>query len=154
MRKLLFALLFAPALLHAQSLTELVRNAVDIDPAVTAAQAQLVAAEQRLTQAKAGFGPTINGTATTSRTRYTDYLHVDPATGRGVRAYHSRDYSLQVKQPLLNTALFYAYQSAEAQVDQARGALEQARAESQEKFVEACFEVLKAGDDVRFLEIE
>ena len=63
MRKLLFALLFAPGWLHAQPLTELVRNAVAIDPAVTAAQAQLTAAEQRLTQAKAGFGPTVNGTA-------------------------------------------------------------------------------------------
>jgi outer membrane protein len=154
MRNLLFALLFAPALLHAQSLTELVRNAVAIDPAVTAAQAQLVGAEQRLTQAKAGFGPTINGTATASRTRYTDYLHIDPETGRGVREYHSRNYGLEVKQPLLNTALFYAYQSAAAQVEQAHGALEQARADSQEKFVEACFEVLKSRDDVRFLDIE
>lgn len=154
MRKLLFALLLAPALLHAQSLTELVRDAVTIDPAVTAAQAQLVAAQQRLTQAKAAFGPTINGTYDVSRTRYTDKLNVDPETGRGVRAFHSRTYSLQVKQSLLNNAVFYAYQSAAAQVDQASEALEQARAESQEKFVEACFEVLKSRDDVRFLEIE
>jgi len=152
MRKLLFALLFAPALLHAQSLTELVRNAITIDPAVTAAQAQVVVAEQRLTQAKAGFGPSINGTYGVSRTRYTDKL--EPVIGRGVREFHSRTYSLEVKQAILNNAIYYAYQSADAQLDQARGALEQARADSQEKFVEACFEVLKSRDNVRFLEIE
>ena len=154
MRKLFFALLLAPALLHAQSLTELVRAAVAIDPAIAGAEAQVRAAEQRLTQAKAAFGPTINGTAGVSRTRYTDYLNIDPATGRGVRAYHSQTYGLEIKQSLINNAVYYAYLSAEAQLDQAHGALEQARAESQEKFVEACFEVLKARDDVRFLQTQ
>lgn len=154
MRKLLVALLFAPVLLHAQSLTELVRSAMDIDPAITAAEAQVRAAEQRLTQAKAGFGPTINGTAGVSRTRYTDYLDVDPVTGRGVRAFHSQTYSLEIKQSLLNNAVYYAYVSAQAQLDQARGALDQARAEAQERFIEACFEVLKSRDDVRFLQTQ
>jgi outer membrane protein len=153
MRKLLLALLFAPALLHAQSLTALVHAAMDVDPAITAAEAQLRAAEQRLTQAKAGFGPTINGNWNTSRTRYTDKLPADAVlNGRGVREFQSKTYSIEIKQPVLNNAIYYAYVSAEAQVDQARGAVEQARAESQEKFVEACFEVLKSRDDVRFLQ--
>ena len=52
-----------------QSLPEMLQLALASDPAIAAAQAQVVATHERVTQAQAGFGPTavITGNLTESR---------------------------------------------------------------------------------------
>ena len=52
-----------------QSLPEMLQSALASDPAIAAAQAQVVATHERVRQAQAGFGPTavITGNVTESR---------------------------------------------------------------------------------------
>jgi outer membrane protein len=110
------------------------------DPAVIGAEAQLRAAEQRRVQALAAFGPSAAVTGNYNDTRY-----------REAPAYEKRDFSdkqlnFRVTQPLLRSELFPAFDSAEAQVQQAQAKVDQARAETAQRLVEACFEALKARD--------
>ena len=125
-----------------QALPELWRSALDADPAVSGAQAQVRAAEQRVVQAQAGFGPTIALTATSNSTRYNEAPSYDLRPFSGFQA------SLQVTQPLLRNALYPALKGAEAQLEQAQALLDQARNESTIRLLEASFETLKARDAV------
>lgn len=124
----------------AQSLPELYTQALALDPAVAGAEAQLHAAEQRQVQARAGFGPTAAMVGNYSETRYREAPEYEQ------RKFQGRQLNLQITQPLLRSALFPALDAAEAQLYQAQAALDQARADSAQRLVEACFEVLKARD--------
>ncbi len=148
MRRLLPALLLAPGLALAQSLPDLVRDALASDPAIAAAQAQVRAADERLVQARAAFGPSMSAVADVGNNRYTDYLEPE------LRHFRSNSVGLQLTQPIIHNDLIWAHGSASAQLEQAQAAVDQARQDAQEKFVEACFEVLKARDDVRFLQAQ
>ena len=128
---------------HAQSLPELQQRALAADPGVRAAEAQQRAADERLFQARAAFGPTANLTVNHTDTRYTE----SPA--REVRPFRADQTTLQVTQPIWRGANVSALQAAQAQAEQATAALAQARAESLQRFVEACFEVFKARDVLR-----
>ncbi len=132
--------LCAPVWAGAQPLPELLRAALATDPAVQGAQAQLVAAEERLVQARAGFGPTVVATGSKSSTRY----YESPAFE--MRPFDSKQLNVQLTQPLLRPTLFASYDVAEAQFDQASAQLEQARAEATQRLVEFSFELLKARD--------
>ena len=110
---------------QAQTLAELGARALAADPAVQAAAASLRAAEQRLYQARAAFGPTANITVTTNQTRYRE----EPANE--LRPFQSDQSALQLSQPLWRGALYPALLAARSQVEQADSALLQARIESQ-----------------------
>ena len=56
----------------AQSLPELQQRALAADPGVRAAEAQARAADERLFQARAAFGPTANLTINHTDTRYAE----------------------------------------------------------------------------------
>lgn len=129
-----------PALALAQSLPQLYQAALASDPAVTGAQAQVRAAEERVVQARAAFGPTAAFTASRSLTRYREEPRAD------LRKFEANQTQLQVALPLLRTALFPALEAAQAQERQARAALDHAQAESGQRLVEACFELFKARD--------
>src|SRR5512144_2200394 len=61
---------WASPALHAQPLPELFRSTLAADPAVSAAQAQVRAAEERLTQARAALMPSVAATVNRTETRY------------------------------------------------------------------------------------
>lgn len=125
---------------HAQSLSELYTHALGLDPAVAGARAQLHAAEQRQTQARAGFGPTAAMVGNYSETRYREAPEYEQ------RKFQAKQLNLQITQPLLRSALIPSLDSAAAQVEQAKALVDQARADAAQRLVEACFEVLKARD--------
>jgi outer membrane protein len=123
-----------------QSLPELYMQALAQDPAVIGAEADVQAALQRRTQARAAFGPSAALVGSYRDTRYRE----EPAYER--RDFKEKQLHVQVTQPLLRSELFPALDSAEAQILQAQALLDQARADTAQRLVEACFEVLKARD--------
>lgn len=126
---------------QAQPLPQLYQAALLRDPAVAGARAQLQAAEQRVVQARAGFGPSANITASTSATRYREGPAFD-----AMRPFHGTQAALQITQPLFRPALLPALDAALAQQLQAEAALAQARSEAAQRLVEAGFDLLKARD--------
>ncbi|MEO6277890.1 TolC family protein, partial [Roseateles sp.] len=124
----------------AQTLPELAERALAADPAVRATAASLRAADERLFQAKAAYGPTASVTVTSNKSRYSEPPTYD---SRGLR---SDQYVLQVSQPLWRGALYPAMQAARSQFEQAENALMQSRLEAQQRLAEAVLEVFKARD--------
>jgi outer membrane protein len=133
---------------HGQSVVDLARSALSVDPLVAAAQAQQRAAEERVFQAKAAFGPTAAIRIDTSDTRYYE------APDFNVRPVASRQASLQVSQPLMRTTLWPALASAEAQLRQSEAAVAQARADAWQRLLEAVFDLFKARDAVSLAEAQ
>lgn len=128
----------------AQSLLDLQSQALDGDPAVRAARAQTQAAEERVYQARAAFGPTASLSTTSNRTRYSELPE------RDLRNFRADQWALQVNVPLLRGTLRPALDAAQAQLQQAEAALAQARAEALQRFSEAVLEVLKARDTLAY----
>ena len=148
---LAMALALLPAALPvcAQSLPELYRSALAADPAVAGAQAQVRAAEQRVTQARAAFGPTAGLTASKSHTDLTDY-NAQPRD----RGFHTHQVTVQATQPLVRPALLAGLDQALAQLEQAQAMLHQAQLDSTQHLVEAYFEVLKARDALALVQAQ
>ena len=134
------ALLLTVPAAQAQVLADLLRSALAADPAVGGAQSQIRAAEQRLVQARAGFGPSAALALNKNETRYNE------APAFNLRRFASQQATLQITQPLVRVALLHARDVAQAQLEQAQAALAQARAESTVRLVEAALDVLKARD--------
>ena len=146
---LLFSASFLASLpAAAQRLPDLVQAALSTDPAVAGAEAQLRAAEQRVVQARAGFGPSAAITANSTDTRYREGPDFE------LRPFHAKQLALQITQPLLRLTLLPTLDAALAQVEQARAGLEQARAESAHRLVEAAFELLKSRDALSFVQAQ
>ena len=129
-----------PAGAQAQWLVDLHRRALALDPAVQGADAQWRAADERVVQARAGFGPTASASYGQSATRYRE----EP--DNTLRQFSATQYGLQVTQPLIRTVLVPTLEGAEAQREQARRALDQARTDAGLRLVEAVFDVLKSRD--------
>ena len=130
---------------RAELLAPLWRQALDTDPSVAGATAQLRAAEHRLYQAKASFGPTASLALSKTETRYNEAPSFD------LRQFSAQQAVLQVTQPLYRGALYYSHASAVAQLEQAQVAVEQARAEATVRWVDATFDVMKARDAINLL---
>ena len=137
---LLVGTLSAQAQIQAPVLADLLRSALAAVPAVNGALAQVRAAEQRLVQAKAGFGPNAAVALSKNETRYNE------APAFELRRFSNLQATLQITQPLLRVALLHSLDAAQAQLEQAQAALAQARAESTVRLVEAALDVLKARD--------
>jgi outer membrane protein len=136
---------------HAQSLLDLYRAADAADPAVAGARAQHRASMERENQARSGFGPTANFTASSSHSEYvepTSLFSPDP------RRFNTRQATLQINQPLFKPNLLPQLEQAEAQSEQARLQSDQASIEGMQRFVEAAFEMLKARDALQYLRVE
>ena len=137
-----------PFLAQAQSLSELHQIALDTDPVVSGALAQVRAAEQRVVQAQAGMGPSAALALSTSETRY------DEAPTFDLRRFSGKQATLQVTQPIFRASLVFALESAQAQLEQAQAALAQARAEATSRFLESAFDVLKSRDALALVEAQ
>lgn len=124
----------------AQPLSEMLRQALASDPAIAAAQAQVRAAQERVAQARAGFGPTAAITGSVTESRYRE------APDFELRNFRSVQGVFQVTQPLFRGSLLPSLEAAQAQLLQAQAALAQAQTESAQRLVEAAFDVLKARD--------
>jgi outer membrane protein len=121
-------------------------DALALDPALTGAQAQLRAAEERVNQARAGFGPTASASLENNQTRYTER--------DALRMFHGTVSQLQITQPLLRTELLPALNSAQAQLEQSRATLGHLRAESTVHLLEALFDTLKARDTTTLVQAQ
>ena len=128
----------------AQTLPALLQATLDADPAIAGASAQVRAAEQRVTQARASFGPTAALTANSTESRYTEAPAFD------LRQFRSLQMAVQVTQPLYRGTLFPALDAAQALLSQAQAGLAQAQAESAQRLLEAVFELLKSRDALSF----
>lgn len=137
-RWLCLSLLLGPWVAAAQVVPEMVRLGVGFDPAVQGAQAQLRAAQQRVVQARAGFGPTVNLTGNLTETRYRE----QPALN--LRAFQAKQAALQLSQPILKATLFPALDGARAQLLQAESAVVQAQLDAALRVTDACVDVLKS----------
>ncbi len=134
-----------PGRAHAQRLPDLYRAALDADPQVQGVLSQLRASEQRLVQAQVGFGPTAVITGGKSDTRYYE------APAFEMRPFSSKQVNLQITQPLLRPTLIASLEQAQFQQEQVQAQLQQSQADAMQRFVEACFDVLKARDALAFL---
>jgi outer membrane protein len=137
-----------PLAAWSQSLVELQDAALSADPVVASATASARAAEQRVTQARAAFGPQVALTVGASQTRYQEI----PATRD--RSFHGNNTTVQVSQPVWRGALWPGLDAAQAQAAQAAAALGQVRSDSMQRLMEACFEVFKARDNVQLLQAQ
>lgn len=140
MNRLLSLLFFLALPAAAQTLPELASRALESDPGVRASSASRRAADERLFQAKAAYGPTANFTGTASNNHYSEAPAYDS------RGFKSEQYVVQVSQPLWRGALYPALQAARSQLEQADSALLQARMEAQQRLAEAVLEVFKSRD--------
>jgi len=132
----------------AQPLPALYQSAATIDPALAGAEALVRAAEERVIQAKAAFGPTVGVNGNRTGTRYYE------APTFQMRPFNATQVALQVSQPLLRLALPQQLAQAEAQLAQAQAQLRQAQTESMQRLVESCFDVLKARDALALLDAQ
>lgn len=131
-------LVLAPLVAAAQGVPDMVRLGVASDPAVQVARANLRAAQQRVVQARAGFGPTVNLTGNLTETRYREQPELN------LRAFQAKQAALQLTQPLLRATLLPALDSARAQVLQAESAVVQAQLEAALRVVDTSVDVLKS----------
>jgi outer membrane protein len=115
---------------------------------VAGALAQWRAAEQRVVQAQAGFGPVAGLALNKSETRYYEAPDYD------LRRYSAKQATLQITQPLLRSALLPALDAAQAQLTQAQAALDQARADTTVRLLEAGFDLLKARDTLTLIDAQ
>lgn len=138
--------LLSPA--TAQPLPELWRRALASDPAVATAAAQWRAAEERLVQARAAYGPNVVVTGNHNNNR------VEEAPAFETRQFHARQFVLQLTQPLLRLSLGAGRDSARGQAEQAQAQLDQARQDSGQRLAEALFDLLKARDALTLLQAQ
>jgi len=134
---------------QAQSLPDLVRQALTADPAVMSAAAQVRAADERVQQARGAFGPTVQLTS-----NYTDNRYRDLQTQFDLRTFHSKQGTFQINHPLIHPGLEPALEAARFQWRQAQAALSQAQSEAIQHLVEAAFELLKARDALGFTQAQ
>jgi outer membrane protein len=121
-------------------------DALALDPALAGAQAQLHAAQERVFQARASYGPTASASLENNQARYTE--------GDALRMFHGTVSQLQITQPLLRTDLLPALNSAQAQLEQSRATLGQLRAEATVHLLEALFDTLKARDTTTLVQAQ
>jgi outer membrane protein len=136
---------------HAQSLLELFRAADAADPAAAGARAQQQVMQHRMEQARAAYGVTANLTYNNSHSQYaepTSAIAPDP------RTFTSRQATLQFTQPIYKPSLRPQLLQAKAQGEQARLQGEQVRIDFMLRFVESVFDMLKARDVLRYLQVE
>ncbi|HYF57709.1 MAG TPA: TolC family outer membrane protein [Burkholderiaceae bacterium] len=124
---------------HGMDLLGAIRAASEIDPVVAAARAQLTAVRERVPQARAAIGPTLNSTATANQVR-TDTTITAP------RDFNSEQLGLLANLPLYRPALRVALEQSELNVQIAEAQLAQARQDLITRVAQAYFAVLTAQD--------
>jgi outer membrane protein len=130
----------APAAL-AMDLLQAVRAAVEIDPQLSAARAQLAAIQQRVPQARAALGPTANTTANANLN------YADTSVSRS-RDWDAQSLGVLASMPLYRPANREVLRQSELSVRIAEVQLAQSRQELILRVSQAYFDVLAAQDSL------
>ena len=147
------ALAVAMSSAYSADLLTLYQDAATQDPAVASAQAALLAARERVTQAEAanGFGAGINAGANAN---YFD-LHArgfpNAATDRG---YLTASVSAYVNKPLIRPALIVAIEQARASLTLFEVSLAAAQMDVATRLSQAYFDVLLAQDNLTLVQAQ
>ena len=130
---------------HAENLLQIYRLAQGNDPTFAAARYAFEAAQEKISQAKAGLLPVVNlngnDTATASLSRFTN----TPVVTRDIQAW---TWTLQLTQPLFRPQNVYAYRESESLVEQARAQYFQAEQGLILRVTQAYFDVLVAQESI------
>ena len=132
---------------HAADLLTLYREAATQDPAVTSAQASLLAARERVTQAEAanGFAVGINASANAN---YFDAHARGFPNAQTDRAYLAASVSAYVNKPLIRPANLVIIEQANASVKLFEVSLAAAQMDVATRLSQAYFDVLLAQDNL------
>ena len=142
-RRILLALAFCAALpqAYAADLVTLYRDARVSDPAWQAARAQYLASIEKLPQARSGYLPLINGSASFFRNDVG--LQIAPDEN-----YNTKTYAVTLSQPIFRRQNWIAIDQARQQVLQAEAVLASAQQDMGLRLAQAYFDVLLAQDNV------
>ena len=137
----------APSGVHAADLLSLYREAAGQDPAVTSAQAALLAARERVTQAEAANGFAV-GVNVGANTNYVDLHLRNFPKAQTDRAYLTASVSAYVNKPLIRPANGVVIEQATASVKLFEMALAAAQMDVATRLSQAYFDVLLAEDNL------
>lgn len=130
---------------HAEDLLFHYKLALDRDPKLRGAEANRDAVRERLSQARAGFFPTV--TTSAARNRNDEKVITDNAIATqpaGTASYSSSDYRLNLTQPVFNAALMGAWRVADADLARAEAEYGAAKQDLVVRVAQAYFDVLLA----------
>ena len=159
---------------HADDLLSVYRKALSQDTAFEAAKHALEAAQQKIPQARAGFLPTINWTASTSLQKGSTRLipvteksansaenleNTETSAGASTeapaeveplnRSVRSHGWNLQLSQPVFRPITWANFEQADAQVKQAQAQYMQAQQDLILRVAQGYFDVVVAANNVR-----
>ncbi len=140
----LLACTLAPKVIFAADLLSLYREAIAADPAVAAARASVVAAQERVSLAQSANGPTAALTAG-GGLNYAGFNGFGPSLNAN-RAYLNATVGAQASYPLRRTGTAVNIEQADAAVRIAEIAAEAARQDVIVRLAQAYFDVLQAQD--------
>ena len=136
-------LLLGSASLHADTLLDVYRQALESDPQLRAAEAAWMAAQEARPQSRAGLLPQIEASANATRTTQ-EMLQ----PGSSKESYNSRGYTLSLNQSLYNQQNYVQLRQADAIIAQAGASYEASRQGLILRVAEAYFNLLSANDDL------
>ena len=128
-----------------EDLVQVYRDGQSYDAAYAAARYTLEAGRERLPQGRALLLPSLNLSASTTRSR-TEVESKDPAVGLFVRSPTTSGYTLTLSQPLYRPQNLAQYNQAEFQVKQAEATFALATQDLAVRVAQAFFDVLAAQD--------
>ena len=128
-----------------EDLLQVYRDGQGYDAAYAAARYTLEAGRERLPQGRALLLPSLNLSASTTRSR-TEVESKDPAVGLFVRSPTTSGYTLTLSQPLYRPQNLAQYNQADFQVKQAEATFALATQDLAVRVAQAFFDVLAAQD--------
>jgi outer membrane protein len=140
-----FALPASPA--RAMDLLEAIRAAAEIDPVLAAARAQLAAVQERVPQARATLGPTVNATANAN------YNVLDTNVAR-TRDWDAQTLGVLASMPVYRPANRETVRQSELSAQIAEVQLTQARQDLILRVSQAYFDVLAAQDSFSVIQAQ
>ncbi len=147
----LFASTVFASVLYAEDILEIYTKAKQEDPLFGAAYQSLLAASEKLPQARAGLLPVLNLNANTSGQKGKSSFNYEAYTNRNL---HSWGVNLQATQPIFRVQNWAAYKQAGAQIRQAEADFLKARQELILRVAQAYFDVLIAKDGIEVYEAQ
>lgn len=127
------------------------RLALRGDPKLRSAEANRNAVGEKLSEAEAGFFPTVAANATRNKNveqvATENFISSQPA---GNAKYYSNEYRLNVSQPVYHADLFAGYRVASADLRRAQSEYAAARQDLTVRVAQAYFDVLLAQDTLAF----
>src|SRR4051812_2319448 len=142
----------AAPLAGAEDLVQVYREARLNDPTLAAAQANWVALQERLPQARALLLPNVNLTAAANANLYDASIHTQPRFDINGRGFAFGSLTVSASQPLYRYANKVALDQARDQVEQSDYTLQSARQDLILRVAQAYFDVLLAQFNVELAE--